>query len=337
MEKQYLVSVVIPVYKVAKYLSYCLESIAKQSFANYEVVLVDDGSPDECGKICDDYARIHDNAKVIHQKNQGLSAARNNGAKASSGKYITFVDSDDVVSYDYLDTLYSLISRNNADVSIGLLVPFWGEKGAESKDKHSHQIELFDTEHALEEMLYGQKYGVQGPDKLYKRELVIDDPFPVGKLHEDQAAMYKIIAKCKSVAYINKPIYFYRQRMTSIVHTRVTKKHLYGLEAVKEQLNFINNNYPPIVNAAKVRVAIVICKWLPGISNGTKEDKEMFEYLRNELMPYYESIMNNSRVTKALKARLVAIKLGYIPSMLFFKFIEKLRITKSRNRVNCLR
>lgn len=333
MDKEYLVSVVIPVYKVEKYLPYCFESIKKQTFENYEIVLVDDGSPDKCGKICDDFATLFDNVKVIHQKNQGLSAARNNGAKMSSGKYITFLDSDDVVSKDYIETLYTLVIENEADISVGLLVPFWGEESAEIKRNCSNKLEIFDTEKALEEMMYGQKFGVQGPDKLYKRDLVVNDPFPIGKLHEDQAAMYKIIANCKKLAYTNKPIYFYRQRNESIVHTRVTKEHLYGLEAVKMQLDYINSNYPSVVNAAKVRMAIVICKWIPGLANGTREDKQMFNYLRAELMPYYDSIIDNSRVTKALKVRLRAIKMGFYPSMYIFKFMKILQIRKSKNRV----
>ena len=333
MENKFLISVVIPVYKVEEYLQYCLESISRQSFTNYEVVLVDDGSPDNCGKMCDEYAIIHSNTKVVHQKNQGLSVARNIGAKVSSGKYITFLDSDDVVSVDYLETLYSLIFENEIDISVGLLVPFWGEKSAERKEEQRYRIELFDTEQALEEMLYGQRYGVQGPAKLYRRELVIKDPVPVGKLHEDQAAMYKIIANCKKLAYINKPIYFYRQRTTSIVHTHVTKAHLYGLEAVNEQMNFIKTNFPSIVNAAEVRVAIIVCKWIPGLIGNTEEDKAMFKYLQNELMPYYKSIMSNPRVTRALKTRVVAVRLGFFPSMFIFKFIEGLRIRKSKNRV----
>lgn len=331
------ISIVVPVYKVEQFLPYCLDSITRQTFKNFELILVDDGSPDDCGKICEEYAQIHSNTIVIHQKNQGLSVARNNGAKASKGKYITFIDSDDVISLDYLETLYEFIIEYDADISVGLLVPFWGEEGAETKSIGNYSKKVYDTEHALEEMLYGQKYGVQGPDKLYRRELVINDPFPAGKLHEDQAAMYKIIAKCLKLVYTDKPIYFYRQRMTSIVHTRVTKEHLYGLEAVKEQLEFIKINYPSIVDAAAIRVAIIVCKWIPGITEGTKDDKEMFRYLRNELMPYYHSIIHNKRVTKALKVRLFSIKLGYLPSKYTFRFIEKLRIQKSRNRVSSKR
>lgn len=333
MKQEYSVSVVIPIYKVAEYLPYCLESIDRQTFDDLEVILVDDGSPDCCGKLCDEYAERKENVIVIHQPNQGLSAARNNGARASNGKYITFLDSDDVVSDDYIETLYNLIESTGAEISVGLLVPFWGEKGAVTKLDKNYQIEVYDTEHALEEMLYGQKYGVQGPDKLYKRELVIDDPFPVGKLHEDQAAMYKIIGKCTKLVYTNKQIYFYRQRNSSIVHTHVTKDHLYGLEAVKEQLEYIREHYPRIINAAEVRMAIVVCKWIPGLSYFSKEDKEMFRYLRRELMPFYESIIRNSRVTKALKTRVFSIKLGFFPAKIIFRFVESLRVKKSESRV----
>ena len=329
----YVVSVIVPVYKVEDYLPFCIESLINQTFKDYEIVLVDDGSPDNCGNICDQYASEYNNIFVIHQKNQGLSGARNNGAKKSHGEYITFVDSDDVVSNDYLEVLYKLIKENNTDISVGLLVPFWGENSADTRVNKTYYTEVYNTEKALEEMLYGQKYGVQGPDKLYKRELVVNDPFPVGKLHEDQAAMYKIISRCDKLAYINKPIYFYRQRETSIVHSRVTKEHLYGLEAVKEQMSFIKEHYPAIVNAAAVRVAIVICKWIPGLSKGTKDDKEMFNLLRSELLPYYSCIMGNKRVTKAMKSRLFSIKMGYYPSRLVFKVVEKMRIQKSKNRV----
>ena len=334
MEKKDLVSIVIPVYKVAEYLPFCLDSIDRQTYKDLEVVLVDDGSPDNCGELCDNYASHRDNVKVIHQPNQGLSAARNSGAKESSGQYVTFLDSDDVVSDDYVETLYCLIKKNDADISVGLLVPFWGEKGATTKTNKESKINVYDTEHALEEMLYGQKYGVQGPDKLYKRDLVIDDPFPVGKLHEDQAAMYKIIAKCKKLVYINKPIYFYRQRTSSIVHTHVSKEHLYGLEAVKNQLDFIKKYYPSIVNAAEVRMAIVVCKWIPGLSGRSKEDREMFKFLRSELMPFYKSIIGNPRVTKALKARVMAVKCGFYPAKIIFSIIESLRVKKSENRVS---
>jgi len=327
------ISVIVPVYSVEKYLPYCIESIYNQTINNFELVLVDDGSPDNSGNICDDYANIHDNTIVVHQDNQGLSAARNNGVKASSGEYVTFVDSDDVVSPDYLETLYSIITEYNADISVGLLVPFWGEGFAVSKLKRKHSINVYGTEQALEEMLYAQKYGVQGPCKLYKRCLVENEPFPLGKLHEDQAAMYKIVAKSNRLVYIDKPIYFYRQRRTSIVHTRITKEHLYGLDAVKEQMDFIKNNYPRIIDAAAVRFAIVICKWIPGLQKGTYEDKEMFEYLRAELMPYYSIIMNNKRVTRALKSRVFSIKMGFYPSKYVFMLIEKMRIRKSKARV----
>ena len=114
-----LVSVIVPIYNVEQYLRRCIDSVLAQTYTNYELILVDDGSPDACGKICDEYAARNPKIKVIHQKNQGLSAARNNAVPKSNGEYITFIDSDDFVSKDYLQYLVSLIQKYDAQISAG--------------------------------------------------------------------------------------------------------------------------------------------------------------------------------------------------------------------------
>lgn len=330
------ISVIVPVYNVEKYLPYCLQSLERQIYKGFELILVDDGSPDQCGKICDDYAKSHANTIVIHQENQGLSVARNNGVKRSIGEYITFIDSDDLVSDDYLSTLYELIIKYEADISVGKLCAFWGEATASYKPNKNkpYIIYEYETEKALEEMMYGLKYGVQGCNKLFRRQLVEMVHFPVGKLHEDQGTMYKIVNQSRKLVYINKPIYFYRQREDSIVHTKLTEAHLYGLEAVKEQLAFIQEKFPNIVSAAEFRVAIVVFKWIPGILSGTPEDKKAFQYLRSEVLPYCKSIIHNKRVSKTMKVRTIAIRLGYFPSQWAFRILDVLRKSKSKAYIN---
>ena len=113
-----MISVIVPVYNVEKYLSRCIDSILNQTYKDYEIILIDDGSKDSSGKICDEYAKNHNNISVIHTKNRGLSAARNTGTENSHGEYITFVDSDDLISNSFLSDLYTLIVNNNADISL---------------------------------------------------------------------------------------------------------------------------------------------------------------------------------------------------------------------------
>lgn len=327
------ISVIVPVYNVEKYLPYCLQSIERQTYQHFELVLVDDGSSDRCGVLCDEYAQKHSNTVVIHQSNQGLSAARNNGMKKAQGKYVAFVDSDDIISEDYLNSLHTLITQYNADVSVGNMNVFWGEgKAGRKKDNVSH-IFRYDTEEALEQMLYAKQYGVAACGKLFTREVLKGIEFPVGKLHEDQGTMYKILGQCRSLVYTDKPLYFYRQRSNSIVHTRVTPAHLYGLEAVKEQLDYIKRCYPNIIPAAEFRFAIVIFKWIPGITSRQVHDKEMFAYLRGELMPYYHSIMHNPSVSRAMKVRTLAVKCGYYPTRIVFHALDILKRRKSRQHV----
>ena len=331
MDNYISISIIVPVYNVEKYLPYCLESISRQHYEDYELILVDDGSTDKSGKICDDYKDLHNNVIVVHQKNQGLSAARNNGAAASRGKYITFMDSDDVISEYYLSTLVNNLNNFDADISVGRILSFVGEKQAtiKTKERENAQIHVYNTENALEEMLYGFKFGVQGPCKLYKRELVINNPYPVGKLHEDQGTTYKIIASSKKLVYTDKPLYFYRQRSGSIVHTHFTQEHLYGLNAAKQQLEFVESNFPGIVNAAKMRIAIVIFKWIPGLS--LFKDRELFKSFKQELLPYYKTILSDKRVTKAFKIKLIATMIGFLPAKIVFKIFGYLKILKNKN------
>ena len=180
------VSVIVPVYKVEEYLPRCLDSLAAQTYPNLEIVLVDDGSPDRCGELCDAFAHERSNVLVLHQSNQGLSAARNDGVKASQGEYITFVDSDDFVSRDYVEYLMSMILKNHCDIYVGNYLPVYHNDAPSVRKKRDCQ-ELLTNEEALIEAFYSVKFGVSAWAKMYKRALVEKYPYPPGKLFEELA------------------------------------------------------------------------------------------------------------------------------------------------------
>lgn len=215
------ISVIIPVYKVEKYIHECVDSIINQTFQNLEIILVDDGSPDRCGEICDEYALKDNRVVVIHQKNAGLSAARNAGISQASGKYICFIDSDDYVSSDYCQTLFDLLDGTSFDYSVCSVLRF--------EDGEAPQREIMDTVHTYTNDEYlnlqinkQREFGVW--NKLYRRELFDIICFKDGKLHEDVFWSADLANTCTNgVIETTKQCLYYRQRQGSIVATTLKK------------------------------------------------------------------------------------------------------------------
>lgn len=315
------VSVIVPVYKVEKYLGKCLESLGRQTYENLEIVLVDDGSPDSCGIMCEQFAGKHPNVLVIHQENQGLSAARNNGVAASHGEYITFVDSDDYVADDYVQYLVDLLLDHNGDISVGHYVPVYHLKDPRLKKKKEFQ-KVFRAEEALAESFYSVKFGVAAWAKLYRRDLVEKYPYPVGKLYEELATTYKMIGESKAVVYGNRDIYFYVQRAGSIMTRKIGERELYGLTAAGELLNYTKTFFPGAVHAAKVRYEIKIQQYMPAVF-ANKENHFLFRFLRSESKKYFWETVFDRKAGLNFTIKLIAIMLGTIPSKIVFGAVNR--------------
>lgn len=211
-----LISVIVPVYKVEKYINRCVNSILEQTYKNIEIILVDDGSPDKCPKICDEYLLIDKRIKVIHKKNGGLSEARNVGLKLATGKYLTFIDSDDWIKKDFIERLYILLKRSDADISICNYAKVYDGRDC-ILDHQNYDFELSNIK-ALEYMmgeLYSQMVVAWG--KLYRNHLFDEVIFPVGKIHEDEFTTYKLLYASKKVIYTSQQLLFYWQRDDSIM------------------------------------------------------------------------------------------------------------------------
>ena len=222
-------SVVIPVYNIEDYIGKCLDSVLAQTYQNYEVIIVDDGSTDGTAGVCDEYAQKDERIRVIHKKNEGVSATRNLGLKLVTGDYITFIDSDDFVDKLYLEVLYKSLTENDADIASGNFASFNEER---------QTFLFFTTEETYFEKVYSPQEWLDQennprhnlfltviftPFKLYKRELWEDIEYPVGRVREDDAIIHKLYLRCQRISFVNSAIYFYSQHEDSLSKTVMQK------------------------------------------------------------------------------------------------------------------
>lgn len=235
--KKGLISVIIPVYKVEKEIRRCIESVLKQSYQNIEIILVDDGSPDDCPQICDEYKEKDNRIKVIHKKNGGLSDARNTGLDIANGEYIAFVDSDDWVENDYIECLYTNAVEENADISVIGYTMVW-EGGRTRRFSQDTEYYVFNREQAIRELLIQNKFSCMVCQKLYKAYIFQDIRFPVGKLYEDVAIGLSTFLKANKVVVSGRAKYNYFQRGTSIVNSKFNVEKLYFLKCCRDIIEY---------------------------------------------------------------------------------------------------
>lgn len=236
-----IISIIVPIYKVEEYLERCIESLITQTYPYFELILVDDGSPDKCGEICDRYSKIDSRIKVIHKENGGLSDARNKGLDFATGKYITFIDSDDWVDSDYLKVLYKLLIDRNADISICNFIKT--ESDSFSIIKENDEVLEFSNIEALERIYSDLSVQLTiSWGKLYKAELFRKIRFPYRKIHEDEFTTYKLLYKANKIVYTNRMLIYYWQRADSIMGQGFKLKNkLDSIEALKERILFFEN------------------------------------------------------------------------------------------------
>ncbi|MBQ2116841.1 MAG: glycosyltransferase family 2 protein [Lachnospiraceae bacterium] len=238
------ISIIVPVYNVDKYLEVCIDSIINQTYKNIEIILVDDGSTDKSGRICDEYAKKDDRICVIHQVNQGLSKARNIGFSASTGVYIAFVDSDDFISPVYIETLYKIILRYNADISVC-------EYTQEQNDIDTKYLPDNNKEYKKDAVTmlrqwHGKLKQIETVawNKLYKREILESmspEIFPTGKTHEDVYTSHLFVEKASGIAITNRKLYYYRKRDNSISRKRTKESIRQDLEAQQARLLYFKS------------------------------------------------------------------------------------------------
>ena len=259
------VSVIIPIYNVAQFLDRCIDSVLKQTFNNLEIILVDDGSTDTSGEICDRWERKDTRIRVIHKANGGLSSARNSGIEAATGDAIFLLDSDDYISSHCIETCVRLMTDYEADISIIQMLNVSERTNEEIIIDQEEVIKVLSSQDAIKESLYQKKFSCSAPGKLYKKDIFADIRFPEGRVAEDLATCHFFFNAAHIIVYSNRYLYYYRQREHSIMHT-FNPKRMDALEWAQKIEEFCKHNYPGIHKASICRsfnVAIHLLLDLP--------------------------------------------------------------------------
>ena len=307
-----VISIIVPVYNVEKYLSRCVDSILAQTFRDFELILVDDGSTDNSAEICDKYAAKDSRIKVIHKENGGQSSARNNGLEIAIGKYIGFVDSDDWISTDCFEYLYTLIEKFNADaVSADFVFAYENKPVAFQKYKNPKEKIIAGADEILcyylkQDKMHGKNdFAVWG--KLFKRELFRGLRFPAGKIYEDNIINFKLFQKCARYVKSTKEIYAYFQRDISTTKSILAQKHLALIDVSNEMLAIAQANYhadKKLIKLCKRKIAMsyfsVLAKYIRfGTDLNDKKIKEL-------VMEYKKVKHFYLRTEKSIKIHLIS-------------------------------
>lgn len=304
-----LISVIVPCYKVEDYLDECVRSIVNQTYKHLEIILVDDGSPDNCPQICDKWSKKDSRIKVIHKQNGGLSSARNAGLDIATGKYVSFIDSDDFIDETFIESLYFNLIQNDADISCCGYYHYFNEELKEIR--HFRNIELLmDSCEAIKKMNTVGYFGVGSWNKLYKTKLFENIKFPIGKLSEDWFILYKLIHKANKIFYNSQPKYYYRQRIGSI--TRNVRINYDCEEASRECLEFCIENYPEAVTSA-IQSYVLACIGIYNTVLCSKNDKDKLNLYKNKIIKYKKEIS----LEGLDRFRKIQIRIFYISTKLY--------------------
>lgn len=281
-----LISIIVPVYNVEKYIEQCLESLINQSYRNLEILLIDDGSTDKSGEICDNYSEKDNRIRVIHKTNGGLSDARNTGLDIARGAYIGFVDSDDYIALEMYEQLYKLCEKYNADLAAARFIEFDGTR-LDNLDFTNDIVVLKNNEMlGLHIKGYGD-YEVSFSvwDRLYRKDIIGKIRFPKGRCYEDIMFTTQIFARAKLCVYFDKPLYYYRVRADSI-----SKKDFYTTEGITQRV--MDDQIPFLKERIKYLKEIGLDEW---------SDICRLQYYETLLAYLNRNSKKNSNINLALK------------------------------------
>lgn len=304
-----IISIVVPVFNSKKTLRDCIESILSQTYHNLEIILVDDGSTDGSEKLVDDYAKSDKRVKAIHQKNQGLSGARNTGIKNATGKYITFVDSDDRIEPNMIKVLYETLIDSRSDIAVCSFKELY-PNGKTKGFNRNYPKQVFTIEQTLINMFQENGFMLSSTMKLFPTNYFKNVKFPVGKLHEDVGTTYKLIMKAKRIVFVPNEYYIYIHHDNSIINQKFDDRKFDLIELTDQMCDDIDNRYPKlknITNERRIRARFSILRQIP-LNNPKTES--LIIYLKE----HQEYIINNPEATKTDK---FAIKLALFNPKLF--------------------
>lgn len=315
------ISVIIPVFNGERYLDRCVDSIMNQTYENLEIVLIDDGSNDSTPQMCDRYQEIDGRVKVVHKANSGLSGARNEGIKAASGEFVTFIDSDDFVLTDYVNYLYSLIVKYSVDLAVccHTVVCRNGRRIACGGGEET----AFSSKDALENMLYHDRVDLSVWGKLYRRSLFDGIEYPYGKYFEDAGTTFKLIDKAGRIAYGPERKYEYILRHDSLISDKYTARKLDLLEMTDRMALYISDKYPDLSDATlrrRVYSRFSTLNQMVFEAGCAEERKEILTFIRK----HGKAVYANPKTPSRDKIALNILKFGYPLYSIVWKMYIKL-------------
>jgi glycosyltransferase involved in cell wall biosynthesis len=325
------VSIIVPIYKVEKYIHRCVDSILKQTYSNIEIILVNDGSPDNCGMIADKYKATDERIKVIHKENGGLSDARNHGMKEVTGKFTMFVDSDDWLEVNMIENMVNCSFKYKADVVQSAFYYAYEDKLLIDRRHYKTNCTpiILDNNTLMYELVINEKVKNFAWGKLYKTEIIKNVPFKIGVLFEDVFWAHKVMHKVNNFVILPLPMYNYYQRSDSIV-ANYTPRNLDILKGLKERHRFIEEYYSCLSKESyKVLLSTSLIHYNLLIANRKKDKgginrKEIQGYIKDHYNNFKEAIEGN----KDLKKQLNLFILHPYLNIFFLGLNKSLRIMK---------
>ena len=313
------ISVIVPVYNVEQYLERCVDSIINQTYTNLEIILVNDGSTDNSGKLCDELAKKDERIRVIHKENGGLSDARNRGIDEAESDLVGFIDSDDYIDSDMYEVLLKNLNDTDADLSMCALYDVYNNTPeAQVTNKETWKLS---SEQAIRMVMEAKILSVTAVNKLYRKSLFTDLKFEVGKIAEDAFIMIKLLDKCEKIVATNEKKYYYVHRENSITTQKFSTKFLNVIEAYEQNSNIILEKYPKLKDVAQTRMNWAYFYVLDRLLlDDNYNDKELENKLISYLKNHRKDILNDPLFTKGRKIGFIALLLS---RNLYRKLIEK--------------
>lgn len=313
----YLISVIVPVYKVEKYLNKCIDSIINQTYKNLEIILIDDGSPDGCPEICDNYKKKDSRIKVIHTKNKGAGHARNQGIREANGDFISFIDSDDYISPLFYEYLIGLFNENIDIVECGYIDVYDDSEIFESKESYmENEYSKFEamrehiTDHIFRQLIW---------NKLYRKKTINSIFFPEGKKIDDEFWTYKIIGNSRKLISSSRKLYGYRQQKDSVMHNVNSISRLQAVDAKSQRHDYILTNIPNLKSESSYSL------WLSCLYHGQLILRTLNEREANKYLDYLLLVLNNNSIVFDYKKITLKNRIWIYFSKVNFKFTCKLR------------
>ena len=312
-----LISIIVPIYNVEKYVEKCINSITRQTYKNLEIILVNDGATDNSKLICETLAKKDKRIKLINKENGGLSDARNVGIDNANGKYISFIDSDDYVEENYVELLYNTMKQYDTNMS-----------RASHKVKYEKNIIDKSTgkkfcdrpKQILEMLLYDDGIDTSAWGKLYKSKLFKDIQFPKGRLFEDSATTYKLIDKSEKIAVYSKPVYNYIIRNNSISNEKFSEKKLDLITSTKEMTEYIKIKYPELTKACNRRLMYAYLSTLTQLAKSKVKNKKIQKELMGYICKNRSEVLKDKNTPKRDRIGLISTIFGFH----CFKYIWKI-------------